>query len=151
MKPITPALVLIALLFLGGCTDGEDAVEEPGTDEATHLDPAVKREVEAAADGFFAELFMLHEPEARAFVDLEAVGDDAWDDYWRRLESYELEIASVTLLRVEPPSDEDPPTAYIGVDAEILLDGEAATVEAYRLPLVGTPEGWLLTELPFAE
>jgi hypothetical protein len=145
---LAPAL---AALLLAGCDGEREAAGEPETEAVAHLDPAVEREIEATADAFFGEILMLHEPEAKAHVDLEAVGVDEWEEYWRRLESFDLEIASVTLLGVEPPTDSDPPTAYIGVDAEILLDGEAATVEAYRLPLLLTPEGWLLTDLPFAE
>jgi hypothetical protein len=145
------ALLTALPLVLAGCGAGDDAVEEPETGEVEHLDPAVAEEIEATADAFFAEILMLHEPEARACVDMEAIGSDEWEEYWRRLESFELEIASVTILGAEPPTDSDPPTAHVGVDAEILVNGEAATVEAYRLPLVETPEGWLLTALPFAE
>ncbi|MCK4594426.1 hypothetical protein KAU45_07980 [bacterium] len=150
MKRILP--FAFVLLFLGGCADeGNDALDEPETDDVAHLDPSVKREIEAAVDGFFGEVMLLHKNEAGAYLNLEAIETEEWEDYWNRLESYELEIVAVTLLKVEPPTDSDPPTAYIGVDADLLVDGEAVSVEAYRLPLSGTPDGWLLTDLPFAE
>ncbi len=141
--------VVLILSFLVGCEE-EPAVEETGGGEAARLDPAVERDIMAAADGFFAELTMLHEPEARAYVDFSKVGEDEWKEYWDRLKSYDLEVGSVTLLRVEPPAKEAPDTAHIGVDAELLVNGEETNVEAYRLPLAKTPDGWRLTELPFA-
>ncbi|HUT98919.1 MAG TPA: hypothetical protein VM054_07580 [bacterium] len=143
-------VAVLTLSFLVGCEE-EPAVEETGDGDTTRFDPAVEREIMAAADGFFAELTMLHEPEAKAYVDFTQIGDREWEEYWDRLKSYGLEVASVTLLRVEPPIGDDPDTARIGVDAELLVDGEEVSVEAYRLPLVRTPDGWRLTELPFAE
>ena len=143
-------LAVFTLVFLFGC-DEEPAVEETDGGEVARHDPAVEREIEATADGFFAELTMLHEPEARAYVDFSKVGEGEWEEYWKRLKSYDLEVGSVTLLRVEPPAKDAPDTAHIGVDAELLVNGEEASVEAYRLPLVKTPEGWRLTELPFAQ
>ncbi len=145
-------LLALPLLILVGCADeGDDTLNEPEADDVAPLDPVVEREIEAAVDGFFGEVMLLHKNEARAYLDLEAIGTEEWEDYWNRLESYELEIVAVTLLKVEPPTDEDPPTAYIGVDADLLESGEAVSVEAYRLPLLLTSDGWLLTDLPFAE
>jgi len=145
-----PLCAALILAFLVGC-DEEPAVEETDGGEVARIDPAVERDVMAAADGFFAELTMLHEPEARAYVDFTKVGEREWEEYWKRLKSYDLEVGSVTLLRVEPPAKDAPDTAHIGVDAELLMNGEEVSVEAYRLPLVKTPDGWRLTELPFAE
>lgn len=145
-------VLVLAVFLLGGCAgEGNDALDEPETDDVAPLDPVVEREIEDVVDGFFGEVMLLHKNEAGAYLDLEAIGTEEWEDYWNRLESYELEIVAVTLLKVEPPTDEDPPTAYIGVDVELLESGEAVSVEAYRLPLLGTPDGWLLTYLPFAE
>jgi len=143
-------LPTLTALLLFGCEE-EKTVEENGAGEIARFDPAVEREIEAAADGFFAELTMLHQPEAGAYVDFTKVDEREWEEYWKRLKSYGLEVASVTLLRVEPPTGDDRTTAHIGVDAELLVDGEEKSVEAYQLPLVKTPDGWRLTELPFAE
>jgi hypothetical protein len=143
-------LALLTLLLLAACEE-EPAVEGDGAGGTARFDPAVEREIEAAADGFFAELTLLHEPEARAYVDFTKVGEDEWHRYWDRLRSYDLEVGSVTLLGVEPPAADDEDTAHVGVDAELLVSGEEVSVEAYRLPLARTPDGWRLTELPFAE
>ncbi|MCX7021392.1 MAG: hypothetical protein NTW26_03765 [bacterium] len=143
-------LPTLTALLLVGCGE-EKTVEENGAGEIARFDPAVEREIEAAADGFFAELTMLHEPEAKAYMDFTKIGDREWDEYWKRLKSYDLEVGSVTLLGVEPPAADEPSIARIGVDAELLVSGKEVSVEAYSLPLVKTPDGWRLTELPFAE
>lgn len=143
-------LLAFFVLLPAGCGE-EEAVHEPGAVEAARLEPAERREIEAAADGFFHELFMLHEPEARAFVDFAEVGRDEWERYWGRLKSYELEVASVKMLGVEPTADSDRPAARIGLNALLVVKGEEISVEDYRLRLVKGPDGWRLAELPFAE
>jgi hypothetical protein len=143
-------LAALTLLFLAGCGE-EKVVEENGTGEISRFDPAVEREITAAADGFFAELTMLHQPEAAAYVDFSKVGEGEWEKYWGRLKNYDLEVGSVTLLGVEPPAGDDRTTARIGVDAELLVNGVEKSVQGYELPLVKTPDGWRLTELPFTE
>lgn len=151
MSKLLPLLFIFTLLLLVGCDGEEEGVEE---DEAL-ADPTGLSVEERAAhdalldatDAFARELTLLHKTETLDyFADLEA---EALEEFWQRLDSFELEIGSFNVLDVEEYEAGEPATAVVVVNAELVRDGVAEESVDYRLCWVDSLEGWKLTELPF--
>ncbi len=149
---LLPLLIIVSLLLLVGCDSEEEQTDEPEVViDATGLtaeERAAHDVLLDSTDAFARELTLLHKTETLDyFTDLE---EESLEEFWQRLDSFELEIGSFNVLDVERYETSEPATAVVVVNAELVRDGVAEEPAEYRLHWVELSEGWKLTELPFA-
>jgi len=152
MSKLLPLLIVASLFLLVSCdNEGEQTEDVEVVTDATGLtaeERAAHDLLLDSTDAFARELTLLHKTETLAyFTDLE---EESLEEFWQRLDSFELEIGSFNVLDVEEYEAGEPTTAVVVVNAELVRNGVAEEPADYRLHWVNLPECWKLTELPFA-